>query len=71
VSQLTSVGYFLTIENALHSEGGTVEIQSSSEGYYLYVSNTGIGIAPQHLKHIFERFWRADQSRSYGLEALD
>jgi signal transduction histidine kinase len=57
------------IENALHytPEGGTVEIQSSSKGEYLYVNvqDTGIGIAPEHLRHIFERFWRADQSRSY------
>lgn len=57
------------IENALlyTSEGGTVEIQSSSEDCYLQVNvqDTGIGIAPEHLRHVFDRFWRADQSRSY------
>ena len=38
----------------------------------LTVSNTGAGIAPQDLPHIFERFYRCDKSRSeqngsYGL----
>jgi signal transduction histidine kinase len=44
-----------------------VEIQTSRSGRHLWVSvrDTGVGIAPEHLEHVFERFWRADQSRSY------
>jgi signal transduction histidine kinase len=57
------------IENALKYtvEGGKVEIRISREGYYLRVNvhDTGIGIAPEHIKYIFDRFWRADEARTY------
>jgi signal transduction histidine kinase len=29
------------------------------------IEDTGIGIAPERLKSVFQRFWRADRARSY------
>lgn len=55
---------------------GDSEVGSESEGspgnhYRLLVENSGEGIAPENLPHIFERFYRADASRhrngSFGL----
>jgi signal transduction histidine kinase len=31
------------------------------------VTDTGIGLAPEHLQHLFERFYRVDKSRSRAL----
>jgi heavy metal sensor kinase len=46
--------------------GESVEIDSTMREGEITVSvrDTGIGIAPGDLPHIFDRFWRADQARS-------
>jgi signal transduction histidine kinase len=31
---------------------------------WISVTDTGIGIAPEDLPHVFERFWRAEKSRN-------
>jgi two-component system, OmpR family, manganese sensing sensor histidine kinase len=57
------------ITNALHytPADGTIEVQLGKEGQTLIakVRDTGIGIAPEHLDRVFDRFWRADESRHY------
>ena len=66
--QLTRV-FGNLIENAVQytPKGGSVEIQTSRAGQQLYilVKDTGIGIAPEHIDKVFERFWRASEARSY------
>jgi two-component system, OmpR family, manganese sensing sensor histidine kinase len=57
------------IENAFYytPSGGVIEIKTSSVGsqVYINVQDTGVGIALEDIDKIFERFWRANQSRSY------
>src|SRR6267378_6047022 len=56
------------IENAVKytPRGGNVSVQLGGNGgkVLLTVADSGIGIAPGDLPHIFDRFWRADSART-------
>jgi len=47
-------------------EGGSVAISAirANAHVQLTVRDTGAGIAPEHLSHLFDRFYRVDKSRS-------
>jgi signal transduction histidine kinase len=58
----------ILVDNAIkyNRPGGSVTLRVSREGTQavLEVRDTGIGIAPEHLAHLGERFYRVDKARS-------
>ncbi|GCE46894.1 heavy metal sensor kinase [Thermosporothrix hazakensis] len=56
------------VDNAVKytNAGGTVTVavEACASHVHCSVTDTGIGIAREHLPHIFERFYRADPARS-------
>ncbi len=63
------LGQVLTnlLDNALRHtpRGGTVTLTAAVRGaeVALEIADTGAGIAPEHLPHVFERFYRVDAAR--------
>ncbi|MFE6158880.1 sensor histidine kinase [Streptomyces sp. NPDC056486] len=56
------------VSNAIRHtpEGGSVTIscRATPDAVLVEVADTGTGIAPDDLPHVFDRFWRADKSRT-------
>jgi two-component system, OmpR family, sensor kinase len=56
------------LANAVHHnrDGGEIRVSTKSDNGHavLVVSDNGPGITAEHLPHVFERFYRADQART-------
>ncbi|MGC4936886.1 sensor histidine kinase [Kribbella sp. DT2] len=56
------------VSNAIRytPDGGrvVVGVRRSGDDYLLTVTDSGTGIAPEHLPHLFDRFYRVEHSRS-------
>ena len=62
------------LENALkYTETGgkiSVYLEQSMQGAVVSIEDTGIGIAPEQVPFIFQRFWRAEQARRSKQDGL-
>jgi heavy metal sensor kinase len=66
-TRLREVFYNL-VDNAIKytPEGGSIEVglERRKQAALVTVRDTGIGIPPEHLPHVFDRFYRVDKTRS-------
>jgi two-component system OmpR family sensor kinase/two-component system sensor histidine kinase BaeS len=66
VERLNQVIFNLVTNALRHTpSGGTIEVKASSDAAQLHIAvkDSGEGIPPEELPHVFERFYRVDRSR--------
>ena len=67
--------WLILLDNAVKftARGGRVRVRVglANDRPMLLVEDTGVGIAPEQLPHVFERFYRGDPSRSRGDGGVD
>ncbi len=60
--------FLVLLDNAVKytPDGGSIEVALDTEDGFAVaaIRDTGIGVAPEDIPHVFERFYRADQARS-------
>ena len=60
------------MDNAIAYAGSNIQIninwfREDENFYYFSFADTGIGVSPEHLNRLFERFYRVDKGRSRKL----
>jgi signal transduction histidine kinase len=68
----------ILLDNAIRhtSEGGHVTIRLSREAWTggsfaaIHVKDTGMGIVPEALPHVFDRFFRSERARNSGMSGV-
>src|SRR5262249_31276558 len=60
--------FFNLLDNGIKytPKGGEIEVRISQNGpeAVVTVRDTGIGVPPEHVPHVFDRFYRVDKARS-------